>query len=121
MKMVWNLILLGLSSLYSVEAAKGVDVSRLLYDFDFKDFVEGGYDGFLILQGYRSNGSVNFKAINDSHEEASAAGYDNFDIYMSPCPRCNKSASQQVNEMGKSLIRTALIVPAACIWMRSAI
>ena len=83
-----------------VEAAKGLDVSAILYDFDFKDFVEGGSGDFVILQGYRSNGSVNHNALVDN-DEAHVAGYNNFDVYMSPCPRCNKSASQQVQEMGK--------------------
>ena len=83
-----------------VEAAKGLDASILLYSFDFKDFVEGGSGDFVILQGYRSNGSVNHNAVIDN-EEAYGAGYDNFDVYMSPCPRCNKSVSQQVQEMSK--------------------
>ena len=85
---------------YFVEAAKGLDVSRIFYHFDFKDWVEGGFSDFVILQGYRSNGSVNLNAVFDS-DEAFIAGYQNFDVYMSPCPRCKKTASQQVQEMGK--------------------
>ena len=99
-----------------VEAAKGLDVSAILYDFDFKDFVEGGSGDFAILQGYRSNGSINHNALVDN-DEAHVAGYTNFDVYMSPCPRCNKSASQQVQEMGKlipslGIYKTGLIVYA---------
>lgn len=83
---------------------KGVDVSIMLYDFDFKDFTQQGNGDFAILQGYRSNGSVNLNALVDS-EEARAAGYDVFDVYMSPCVRCNKSASQQVQDMGKQILQ----------------
>ena len=102
-----NLLTVGLLPLivlspfwFAADAAKGLDASVLLYSFDFKDFVEGGSGDFVILQGYYSNGSVNRNAVIDN-EEAYGAGYDNFDIYMSPCLRCNKSASQQVQEMGK--------------------
>ena len=96
----YPVILLGLSIIYSLYASKGIDVSVFLYDFDYKDFVLGGSGDFAIFQGYRNNGSVNFNLINNS-EESNAAGYINFDMYMSPCPRCNKSASQQVLEMGE--------------------
>ena len=92
--------LLGLSILYSAYALKGIDVSVFLYNFDFKDYVLEGCSDFAIFQGYRNNGSVNLNLVNDS-EESRTAGYNNFDMYMSPCPRCNKSASQQVLEMGK--------------------
>ena len=93
-------ILLGLSTLYSAYASKGIDASAFLYNFDFKDYVLAGSSDFAVFQGYRSNGSVNLNLINDS-EESSSAGYTNFDMYMSPCPRCNISAAQQVLEMGK--------------------
>lgn len=93
-------VLLGLSTLYSAYASKGIDMSAFLYNFDFKDFVLAGSSDFAVFQGYRSNGSVNLNLINDS-DESRTAGYTNFDVYMSPCPRCNKSASQQVLEMGK--------------------
>ena len=90
--------LLGLSILYCAYASKGIDVSVFLYNyFDFKDYVLEGCSDFAVFQGYRNNGSVN---LNDS-DESRTAGYKNFDLYMSPCPRCNKSASQQVLEMGK--------------------
>ena len=84
----------------SLDATKGVDVSSFLYNLDFKDFIEAGIDGFAIFQGYTSNGTVNQYAINDctgAHE----AGFNNFDVYLSPCPKCNKTASQQVQEMGR--------------------
>ena len=92
--------LLGLLRPHSTDATKGVDVSRLLYNFDFKDFMEAGIDGFVIFQGYRSDATVNPYAINNSIG-AYEAGFTNFDTYLSPCPRCNKAAAQQVQEMGK--------------------
>ena len=93
-------LLLLLLAPFSLNATKGVDVADLLYNFDFKDFMEAGIDGFAIFQGYRSNGTVNEYAINDSIG-AYEAGFDNFDVYLSPCPKCNKTASQQVQEMGE--------------------
>ena len=33
----------------SLDATKGVDVSSLLFNFDFKDFIEAGIDGFAIF------------------------------------------------------------------------
>ena len=96
------LLLLVLTPL-STNATKGVDVSGLLYNFDFKDFIEAGYDSFAIFQGYRSDGTVNQYAINNSIG-AYEAGFNNFDVYLSPCPKCNKTSSQQVKEMGRSLV-----------------
>ena len=93
-------VLIGLSILYCAYALKGIDVSAFLYNFDFKDYVLEGSSDFIVFQGYRNNGSVNLNLITDS-EESRSAGYENFDMYMSPCPRCKKSASQQVLEMGK--------------------
>ena len=84
-----------------INATKGVDVSSQLVNYDFKDFMEAGIDGFAIFQGYKSDGTVNRYAINNSIG-AYEAGFDNFDVYLSPCPKCNKTASQQVQEMGKS-------------------
>ena len=93
-------LLLLLLAPFSLNATKGVDVSEFLYNYDFKDFMEAGFEGFAIFQGYRSNGSVNEYAVNDSIG-AYEAGFDNFDVYLSSCPKCNKTASQQVQEMGR--------------------
>ena len=109
----YSIILLGLSIFYSANASKGIDVSAFLYNFDFKDYVLGGSGDFAIFQGYRSNGSVNLNLINDS-EESNSAGYEKFDMYMSPCPRCNKSASQQVLEMGKPHPPEVIHNPMTC-------
>ena len=91
-----------------LNATKGVDVAGLLYNFDFKDFMEAGLGGFAIFQGYRSNGTVNEYAINDSIG-AYEAGFDNFDVYLSPCPKCNKTAYQQVQEMGEYIKVYAIV------------
>ena len=92
-------LLVGLLTPLSLYAIKGVDVSGLLYNFDFKDFMEDGFDGFVIFQGYQSDGNVNPYAVNNSIG-AYEAGFNNFDMYMCPCPKCNKTAEQQVQEMG---------------------
>ena len=94
-------LLLGLLTPLTTEATKGVDVSGDLDNYDFKDIMEEGIHGFVIFQGYRSDGTVNPYAVNDS-TGAYEAGFDNFDVYLSPCPKCNKTASQQAQEMGKS-------------------
>ena len=78
--------------------AIGIDVSRSLDNYDFKDFMEAGITEFVIFKGY-GGGSVNPNAINDSIG-AYEAGFNNFDMCLSPCPRCNKTAAEQVKEMG---------------------
>ena len=103
----WLLLLL--LAPFSLNATKGVDVSGSLDNYDFKDFMEAGYDGFVIFQGYRSNGTVNQYAINDSIG-AYEAGFSNFDVYLSPCPKCNKTASQQVQEMGRFKVYSIIMV-----------
>ena len=87
-------------SSFSLVATIGIDVSGPLVNYDFKDFMEAGIDGFVIFQGYQSDATVNPNAINDSIG-AYEAGFNNFDMTLSPCPRCNKTAAQQVQEMGK--------------------
>lgn len=93
------LLPLALLNPLSLDATKGADVSQQLDNYDFKDCMEAGIDGFVIFQGYRSDGTVNPYAVNNSIG-AYEAGFDNFDMYLSPCPRCNKAAAQQVQEMG---------------------
>ena len=107
----WLLLLL--LAPFSLNATKGVDVSSSLDNYDFKDFMEAGIEGFAIFQGYRSNGTVNQYAINDSIG-AYEAGFDNFDVYLSPCPKCNKIASQQVQEMGRFKVYLIIMVKPLC-------
>ena len=80
------------------EAAKGIDVSSLVYPKDFECLKNQGYD-FLIVRGYRSVGSPDPNAIH-TIANAREAGFKYIDVYLFPCPRCSKSASEQVDEMG---------------------
>ena len=104
---VCALILLALSSWYSVDATKGLDVSTLVYPKDFECLKNAGY-GFLIVRGYRSYGSPDPEAIH-TIANARQAGFKYIDVYMFPCPKCAKSASAQVDEMGKFFTEPVLI------------
>ena len=92
-------MLLGVSSLHFTEATEGIDVSTLVYPKDFECLKNDGYD-FLIVRGYRSLGSPDPDAIH-TIANARQAGFKYIDVYMFPCPRCSKSASTQVDDMGK--------------------
>jgi len=96
------ILLLGLSSFHLTDATKGIDVSTLVYSNGFKCLKNEGYD-FLIVRGYQSIGRPDSDAIH-TIANARDAGFDYIDVYMFPCPRCEKSASQQVTEMGKLLL-----------------
>ena len=93
------ILLLGLSSLRFSDATKGIDVSSLVSSSDFKCLKDDGYD-FLIVRGYLSLGEPDSDAIH-TIANAREAGFEYIDVYMFPCPRCAKSASEQVREMGK--------------------
>ena len=88
-----------LLSLHLSDATKGIDVSSLVYSTGFKCLKEDGYD-FLIVRGYRSTGEPDPNAIH-TIANARDAGFEYIDVYMFPCPKCGKSASDQVQEMGK--------------------
>lgn len=96
---VYAFLLLALSSWYSADATKGLDVSTLVYPKDFECLKDAGYE-FLIVRGYRSYGSPDPDAIH-TIANARQAGFKYIDVYMFPCPKCAKSASAQVDEMGK--------------------
>ena len=93
------LLLLATASLQFTEATKGIDVSTLVYPKDFQCLKNDGYE-FLIVRGYRSLGSPDPDAIH-TIANARQAGFTNIDAYIFPCPKCSKSASEQVEEMGK--------------------
>ena len=94
--------LLVMSSWYSTDATKGIDVSTLVYPKDFECLKNDGYE-FLIVRGYRSTGTPDSNAIH-TIANARQAGFKYIDVYMFPCPKCSdKSASKQVDEMGKLL------------------
>ena len=96
-------LLLVMSSWCSTDATNGIDVSTLVYPKDFECLKNNSYE-FLIVRGYRSYGTPDSDAIH-TIANARQAGFKYIDVYMFPCPKCNKSASKQVDEMGKSLIK----------------
>ena len=93
------LLAIGFSGSSLTSATKGIDVSTLVYSTGFKCLKGDGYD-FLIVRGYRSTGKPDTNAIH-TIANAREAGFKYIDVYMFPCPRCGKSASEQVREMGK--------------------
>lgn len=100
-------ILLHLTFLGVTKAGKGLDVSRLMFQFDFECFKEKGYE-FVVIRAYRTcfpdpDGS-------DTITKANKAGFKNVAIYMSPCPGGQKPATDQVDEMSKLKIRMALLL-----------
>ena len=84
-------------------ATKGIDVSQLVYPSDFKCLKEAGYD-FVIVRAFLSLGEPDQNAIH-TIANAREAEFRNIDVYMFPCPRCLKSASEQVDAMGTFIFR----------------
>lgn len=87
------------SLLHPAEATLGIDVSASTSKSAFSCLKGQGYD-FLIVRGYRSYGEPDGSAAS-TIANAKAAGIGNADVYMFPCPKCSKSAREQVNEMGE--------------------
>ena len=79
-------------------ATLGVDLSTLTTSTAFKCLKNSGYE-FVIVRGYQSYGQPDPNAIH-TIANAREAGFKYIDVYMFPCPKCSKSASQQVEEMG---------------------
>ena len=92
------ILLFSLSGLSLTDATKGIDLSTLVYSNDFKCLKDDGYE-FVIVRGYRSTGEPDPDAIH-TIANARDAGFEYIDVYMFPCPKCGKSASEQVKEMG---------------------
>jgi len=88
-----------LFGLHLGEATQGIDVSQLVYPSDFKCLKEAGYD-LVIVRAYQSLGHPDGNAIR-TIANAREAGFQSIDVYLFPCPKCDKSASEQVDEMGK--------------------
>ena len=84
------------------EATKGIDVSQLVYPSDFKCLKEAGYD-FVIVRAFLSLGEPDENAIH-TIANAREAGFRYIDVYMFPCPKCLKSASEQVDVMGTFIL-----------------
>lgn len=85
------------------EGKTGLDVSRLMFGFDLKCFKEKGYT-FVVVRAYRTIGCFPDPDGSDTLVKASEAGFEDIDIYMSPCPVGGgiKPAASQVEEMSKS-------------------
>ena len=80
----------------------GIDVSSLVSVDSFKCLRNLGYD-FLIVRAYRNikDGEPDLNA-PQTLANAKTAGFRDIDVYMFPCSHeyCEKSARQQVREMG---------------------
>ena len=86
------------------ESTGGVDVSTYMSESDCACLKRNGND-FLIMRAYRSTGEPDPNAPG-TIANCKAAGFQYLDVYLFPCPRCGKSASEQVSEMGKSACNT---------------
>ena len=80
----------------------GLDVSRLMFDFDLECFKEKGYS-FIVVQAYRTIGCFPDPYGGDTITRARKAGFEDINIYMSPCPGGSKPAAAQVEEMSKAV------------------
>lgn len=81
-----------------VEATLGVDLSTSASKTAFSCLKDQGYD-FVIVRAYQSIGQPD-RAAPATIANAKAAGFNYVDVYMFPCPKCSKSARDQVSEMG---------------------
>jgi hypothetical protein len=101
-EMLRNYFTILLIYLATIEARKGIDISRLMFGFDLKCFKEGGYE-FVVVRAYRTIGCFPDPDASDTILKARGAGFKQIDIYMSPCPG-GKPAVDQVDEMSKSQV-----------------
>ncbi len=83
------------------EATLGIDLSTSTSQTAFSCLKNQGYD-FLIVRAYQSVGEPD-RSASSTITNAKAAGFNNVDVYMFPCPKCSKSARDQVSEMGEFL------------------
>lgn len=81
------------------EATLGIDLSTSTSKTAFSCLKDQGYE-FVIVRAYLSYGEPDRQA-STTIANAKAAGFEYVDVYMFPCPKCSKSASEQVSEMGK--------------------
>ena len=82
-----------------INATKGVDLSTSTSSTAFICLKEDGYE-FVIVRAYLSYGKPDSSAVS-TIGNAHAAGFNLVDVYMFPCPKCSKSAKEQVLEMGR--------------------
>ncbi len=97
-----GLVLIAVASLCVLaglgDCTKGVDVSSYVSKTNWECLKGQGYE-FVIVRAYRSIGSPDPNAVG-TLSNARAAGFQYADVYLFPCPKCSKSASDQVTEMG---------------------
>ena len=95
------LLFLALSFPDAADGTLGVDVSQPVSVSEFKCLKGSGYD-FAIVRAYQSLGRPDPNAVH-TVANAHAAGIQYVDVYIFPCPKCSKSAADQVKEMGTYL------------------
>ena len=95
----YSILFLSFTFWHFTDATKGIDVSTLVSSTGFKCLKAKGYN-VLIVRGYRSLGKPDSNAIR-TIVNARNAGFQYTDVYMFPCPKCSKSATEQVQEMSK--------------------
>lgn len=88
------------------EGTRGVDLSTSTSRSAFSCLMQQGYE-FVIVRAYCSYGKPDSAAVG-TITNANSAGFSNADVYMFPCPKCPKSASEQVQEMGKVVLTSVL-------------
>ena len=84
--------------LREADSTLGVDISTSTSKTAFSCLKNEGYE-FVIVRAYHSNGEPD-RAAPVTISNAEAAGFRYVDVYMFPCPKCSKSAREQVDEMG---------------------
>ena len=88
---------------HTTEATKAVDITRpgVTYITQYFGCLRSqGYD-FIVLRAYQRTGTLD-KTFQVNYRNSRAAGFI-VHVYMEPCPLCSqeKSATAQVNEMGR--------------------
>ena len=108
----------------SASSTRGVDVSSSVSQSEFSCLKSNGVADFVIVRAYQSLGEKSGGGcrklcigVSTGHVDsnapqtianARAAGIEYVDVYLFPCPRCSKSASAQVEEMGEYHFCTCL-------------
>lgn len=84
------------------ECTLGVDVSQLTSTSQFNCMKASGCEQ-AIVRAYRSTGNPDPNAVK-TLVNAHSAQMETVDVYMFPCPKCSKTATNQVNEMGEYIM-----------------
>ena len=94
------------------ESSRGVDVSTYISENNCA-CIRSAND-ILIMRAYRITGEPDPNAPG-TIANCKSIGFQYLDVYLFPCPRCGKSASQQVSEMGKSACNNEVLLKALCL------